>query len=788
MKRLTRQVKSGVQRGETSRLTDLAKIRGSWIELVICSLLLLVTIAAFWPVWRCDFVKYDDAEYVTENPQVAAGLAWRGCQWAFSTFHAGNWHPVTWLSHMLDCRLFGLNPGAHHLTNLFFHVASAILLFLAFKRMTGVWRQSAFVAALFALHPLHVESVAWVSERKDVLSTFFFMLTLLAYSRYTEIKTEHGKQKAESVSPTSSQPPSSIFYILALACFAFGLMSKSMLVTLPFVLLLLDYWPLKRFQLSTLWRLLLEKLPFFLLSIASSFITIRAQRSGGAVVPANLVPFTSRMGNALISYFRYLRKTVWPDDLAVFYPYTVTPPLWQVVAAGIFLTAISILAVVLIRRRPYLWIGWLWFLGTLVPVIGLVQVGGQSMADRYSYVPLIGIFIMLVWWTVDFTAVKPRWALVQWAVALVVLVGCFGMTRRQLHYWRNTEQLFTQALRVTKGNYIVHAIWGGVLYKQGRLDEAIAQYQASLQFHPANGEIHDSLGCALLEQGKLDEATWHMQQAVRINPNLASAHNDLGQALAQQGRREEAVTQFETAVQLDPELPDAHNNLANVLFAQKKYVDAEFHYRAALRLKPDFVPAHHNLGMVLSALGKTEEASAEFAAALRIEPGYAPTQFALAELLLKQGRKTEAIKWLAAMARNQPDNAEAHYRLGQLLAGDGQMGEAIQHLRQTVNLKPDWVPVLNELAWKLATYPDARFRDGQQAVDLASRAVQLTHTNDAVVLDTLAAGFAEAGRFDEAVKWAQQALNAAQAAGQKDLGSQVQEHLKLYQLHRPYRE
>ncbi len=902
--------------------------------LLICLALALLTLTAYWPVWRCDFVRYDDHEYVTENEQIHAGLTWRGVRWAFSTFHAGNWHPVTWLSHMLDCQLYGLKPAGHHVTNLLLHIANTLLLFGVLRRMTGAFWRCAFVAALFALHPLHVESVAWVAERKDMLSTFFWMLTLWAYARYAEAPRGKGVEEIQNPKPAADLAPLfpfspfPSFYLLAFACFALGLMSKPMLVTLPFVLLLLDYWPLRRFELSTikhhpaaLFRLFLEKLPFFFLSAASSMITLRAQRSGGAIVPTELVPVINRVGNALIAYGGYLYKTIWPADLAVLYPLTLTTPPWQALGAGLFLTVASILVASSMRRRPYLPVGWLWYLGTLVPVIGLLQVGGQSMADRYSYVPLIGVFIMLVWLVADFIAVAPRRVRVIGPVAAAVLLACAGATLAQLRHWRNSEALFRQALSVTRNNVVMyhnlsltvtnqqekikwletavridphyaeaHSSLGLALASEGKLDDAIAHYRQAIRFKPKYLDAHNNLGlalkrlgrydeamaefnaalklnpdseaahvnlggtlldqgraeeamahlrralqintnsalahnglgaaldslgqhqealahyqaalrlkpddadalnnlaAALLDQGKTDEALNHLQAVIRFNSNSADTYNNLGIAFTRRGQISEAIANFEKAIELNPNKPDTHHNLGSLFYDQAKYDKAVTHEQAALQLKPDLISARYLLGKALIALGRTEEAAAAFAAVLQARPDDMQSQLAMAELSLKQGRKADAIKWCDAVAANQPANAQAQFRLGQLLVGAGQAEAAVKHLRAAVRLKPDWLPALNELAWKLATLPDARLRDGKQAVEFASRAVQLTRTNDAVVLDTLAAGLAEAGRFDEAVITAQQAMTIAQTAGQNDLVIQIRKHLEFYHSRRSYQE
>jgi tetratricopeptide (TPR) repeat protein len=561
-------------------------------------LLALITLLAYLPAARDGFVNYDDQDYVTENSVVQKGLTWTGIKWAFTTGHACNWHPLTWLSHMADCELFGLNPGAHHFVNVLFHTVNAVLLLLLLFRMTGALWPSAFIAALFAWHPLHVESVAWISERKDVLSTFFALLTLLAYTRYAQKKSsvERRASRADTTVPALDSRLWTFDYTLALFFFALGLMSKPMLVTLPFVMLLLDYWPLKRvtsdqWQVSKVMRLALEKWPFFLLAIVSCVVTflVQSQRSGEAVASLELVPLHYRFCNALTSYGLYLLKMVWPVGLAVFYPLPghLTWLLMAATASAVVLVIISSFVWRAGRAHAYLPVGWLWFLGTLVPVIGLVQVGAAALADRYTYIPSIGVFIAV---TFGICGLADRFQFPKKAIAtaaVLILAICLMLTENQLRYWHDSETLFAHALAVTKNNHVAHVNLGVALEQKGKLNEALAEYRAAEQLAPELYHIHNNLGNLLDNLGHPKEALIEYRWAVLLNPGLPSLHNGAGMVLVELKRYDEALSQFKEAARLDPTYPWAHFEIGKLRLKQGRDAEAIDEFRAALRIDPN---------------------------------------------------------------------------------------------------------------------------------------------------------------------------------------------------------
>jgi tetratricopeptide (TPR) repeat protein len=654
-------------------------------------LLMLATIALYWPATRCDFINLDDPDYVTENARVQGGLTWEAVKWAFCNIEqASYWAPLTWLSHELACQLFGLNPWGHHLVNVLLHAANVALVFLVFQRMTGATWRSLVLAALFGWHPLRVESVAWVTERKDVLSTLFWMLTLWAYVKYVEAG-KIGNSKSRT------------WYGAALVMFVCGLMSKAMLVTTPFVLLLLDYWPLKRitndeWRIAKVKTLLLEKIPFFVLATAASVVTFVAQKEGGAVKMVEYLPLGARVGNALISYCRYLWDMFWPTKLGVFYPHPGYWPLGEVLLAGAVLCGISLFVFLKRRQYPFMLMGWLWFVGTLVPVIGLVQVGGQAMADRFTYVPSLGVLIIAVWGAHELTG---GWRYQK--VALVVLgsasiVLCIGLTRQQLGYWKDSETLFRHTIEVTDNNYIAYNNVGDALLHQGQTNEAITQFQAAIRINPYDAEAHYNLGVAFFNKSQADEAITQFQAAIRLRPDYALAHNNLGAALLGKGQADEAISQYQETIRLKPDYATAYFNLGVALFNQGQIGNAVSQFQTAIRLKPDYAEAHINLGAALLDQGQIGGAIGQYQEAIRLKPGYAEAHYDLGVAFLKQGRNDEAITQFQAAIRLKPDYPGSHCDLGVALLSLGQTDGAITQFQTALRLKPDYAIAQSNLA------------------------------------------------------------------------------------------
>ena len=672
-----------------------------WLILGVCVFLIAITWLVFGQTLSHEFVNFDDHVYVYENPVITGGLTLPGIVAAFTHSHARNWHPLTTISHMLDCQLFGLNAGGHHFTNVFLHTIAVVLLFLVLRQMTGgpsrtgsLW-PSAFVAALFAIHPLHVESVAWISERKDVLSGVFFMLTLSAYVRY-------------------ARQPSVARYIMMSILFACGLMSKPMLVTLPLVLLVLDYWPLgrgwgmeisgersevrrERSVVSGQWSvvsrrwsvvrgLVVEKIPLFALSTASCLATLLVQRQAAGSI--DQLPFAWRVNNAIVTCVAYIWQMLWPVKLAVFYPHPDNRLLlWQIFLALALLIAITVAVIALRQKRPYLITGWLWYLGMLVPVIGLVQVGEQARADRYTYLPQVGLYLALTWTIVDLSASWRRRQEILGVAAATLITALTWRAWIQASYWKNSETLWTHTLAVTSDNDVAH----------------------------------NNLGFIFLRRGDLDEAISHFQTALNIRANNPQTHYNLGSALV-------------------------HNNLGNALVRKKLVDEAITHYEKAVELRPDYADGHYNLGSALLQEGRIDEAIAHW-------------------------QKTVSI---------QPNDAEAHTTLGDALLRKGEIGEAITHYEKALEIAPHSILTLNNLAWALSTCPDASLRNGAKAIELAQKADQLAGGQNPIFIRTLAAAYAENGRFNDAIETAQRALQLATAQGDFALASKLEKDLDLY--------
>lgn len=556
---------------------------------VVSLFLILATLTVYWQVRNHEFIGYDDDGYVTENPRVHNGLTLKNIIWAFESTHKSNWHPLTWLSHMLDVQLFGMNPGGHHMTSVLFHILNSLLLFAVFNRMTGKLWQSGFIAAMFALHPLHVESVAWVAERKDVLSTFFGMLTLWSYARY-----------AEHPDINRSLP--------VIGFFALSLMAKPMLVTLPFVLLLLDYWPLRRAKIRSsdddagniqpkllAFLLIWEKIPLFILSLASSFATFFVQKKGGAIGTFDTHPFFIRVSNALVSYTKYIQKMIWPDNLAVLYPHPASIYWWQVIGAFVLLSTITFLAIRYLKRFPWLGVGWFWYLGTLVPVIGLVQVGTQAMADRYTYVPLIGLFIILAW---GVPQLEDRWRhktkLIS-AILATLFPIIITTSWIQARYWQNSITLFRHTLDVTSANFVIQNNLGFELALQGRTDDAIKHYKEALRINPDFEMSYINLGKALLSQGKLDKSINYYQALLTMKPSYAGIHHNLGIMLLRKGEIDNAIFHFREALRIRYDYAEVYNSLGAAMVFKGEITEAIIHFKEALRIRPDFSDAEKNL-------------------------------------------------------------------------------------------------------------------------------------------------------------------------------------------------
>ncbi|SPE30404.1 Tetratricopeptide TPR_2 repeat protein [Candidatus Sulfopaludibacter sp. SbA6] len=652
---------------------------GLWLALA----LFVATLGFYAQVRDYEFVNYDDPAYVTDNIHVRSGLTRESVAWAFSTGYESNWFPLTWLSHMLDCQLFGLKSGLHHLTSVLLHAFSAVLLFALLHRLTRALWRSLFVAFVFALHPLHVESVAWIAERKDVLGALFWVVTLWTYLNYTKHRS-FGRY---------------LVVILALCC---GLMSKPMIVTLPFVALLLDWWPLRRFAVR---GVILEKIPLLALSIAGSIVTYVVQRHGGSVVSIAQIPIAARAGNALASYAVYAGKIFWPANLAVFYPYSTEGILWKGLAAGAVLAGITALVLREMSRRPYLAVGWLWYLGTLVPVIGLIQVGAQARADRYTYIPMIGISLILAWGMAE---ACERWPNGRRALAILSITVCLGWavaTWLNIRYWQNSLTLFQHAIEVTDDNYIAYNNLGVALRQAGEFAEAIANFERAVSIRPEEAEAQDNLGEALLAAGRTSEATPHIEAALRVRPGFMKAHIDLGSAMIGEGRVEEAASQYRLAIQLQPESDEAHYGLGGVLMEQGRKEEALPHLRRALphlieavRTNPEDADAHYNLGRVFGILGEPDRAIAQFGDTVRLRPGDAEAHFNLGIALAARARLNEARDEFAAAVRLRPDYVKAHLNLGGILGSLGEYDEAVREFSEALRLEPDSIEARDNLS------------------------------------------------------------------------------------------
>lgn len=671
-----------------------------------------LTLAVFHPLRGFQFVSWDDPFYVTENPHVLAGLTGDGVRWALTAGAEFYWHPLTWLSHMLDVQVFGLWAGGHHLVNLGLHLATSLLLLAALYRMTGALGRSAFVAAVFAVHPLHVESVAWVAERKDVLSGLGWALTLCAYTLYM-------------------RRPGGWRWGLVVAGFAVGLMAKPMIVTLPVALLLLDVWPLRRLETAAggdrpaglargvraLLPLVREKTLLFALALLAGGATFLYQYHAAAVRSLDTFPLSARLGNALVSYATYLRSTVWPSGLAGFYPYPRTLPWATVAGAAVLLLGVSAL-VWRVRRHRYMVVGWLWFLVTLLPVIGVIQVGDQAMADRFMYVPIVGLLLMAAWGLPDLGRALgvERWAgrtgaaAGGAALASLAVLALAWVASGQVSHWRDSEALWRRAAAVTRDNQRAHANLGILYANQGRVDEAVAELSEAVRIVPGAADLHNRLGALRLQQGRVQEAREAFARAVGLWPHYADAHNNLGSALEREGRLADAVAQYREAVRLRPDYAVARDNLATALAGQGLLDEAVREGQEAVRVAPGFVQARNNLGLILVGAGRPREAIEQYEAALRIAPDYAVARANLAGAYGLVGRFEEASQAYRDALRQDPRRPDWHFQLALTLHRLGDTATAVEHLGAALAIDPAFLPARRALEALDAGSPSASRR------------------------------------------------------------------------------
>ncbi len=641
--------------------------------------LFVITAVVYAPVTTFQFVNYDDTDFVTANPIVQAGFTTKGFMWAWTSEVARNWHPVTMFSHMFDCWLFKLQPWWPHLVNALLHATNTALLFMLLSRLTGaIWR-SATVAALFALHPMHVESVAWVSERKDVLSTLFWFLTALAYGRYA-----------------MGGPKRGWFYGLSLVLCALGLMSKPMLVTLPFTLLLLDFWPLKRMaSLAAIPKLVLEKVPFLILSAALCVITFRIQKEGGAVLGLESFSLGSRIGNSLVSYLRYIEKMFWPHDLAALYLRHGEWPVWIVSISALVLLAITGVVLTQWRQRPWLTVGWLWYAGTLVPVAGFVQVGMQAMADRYTYVPFTGLFVILVWGGFE---VLERGSATRFAPGLSVaaLVVLAGLTVHQEFYWKDSEALFKRMIDATPDNYMARYNLGNFYSRQQRTTEAISNLTIAVEEEPNYAAAHNNLGALFLDQKRFDEAVEQYRTALRINSdylyefNLANALADTASARHDSNLFNEAVSTYRKALDMNPGAALTHFNLALTLQSAGRATEALGEFEQTVKLDPDKVDAWVKIGIIDSTQGRMPEAERAFREIIRLQPANSDARGWLGNALAEQGKFTEAIPSYEASLKLNPNDSRTEFNLALTYMKIGKQAEAADHFRQALRIDPNY--------------------------------------------------------------------------------------------------
>jgi protein O-mannosyl-transferase len=718
--------------------------RSGWL---ICIALAGITLAVFGRTVSFGFVNYDDNFYVYEAPAVMNGLTPDGMARAFTQGSLANWDPLTTLSHALDYQIYGLNAGGHHLTNVLLHMASVVLLFLALRKLTGATWRSALVAALFAIHPLRAESVAWVTERKDVLSGLFFMLTLGAYARYVE------------------GPPKLSRYLAVVACFVMGLMSKAMLVTMPAVLLVLDYWPLGRCPRSgdetagASWtRLLAEKIPLFALSAAAGVVNILTQKSSGAISTLASCPMGLRLENAVVSVATYLWQMFCPVRLAALYPFPLGGlPAGLVVVSILVVAGISAAVISCRRARPYLLAGWLWYLVMLLPVIGLIQAGSQAHADRYTYLPQIGLYFALAWTAGSWLAGRPHCLPLAGGLAGAVIAVLAVCAFNQASYWRDSETLWRHDLACAADSALARNDLGLAIMNEGRRREAMDEFRKALALQPDYFEAHNNLGLALVGGGQIEDAMGEFRKAIQAQPDRASAHNNLGSALLDSGQVDQALAEFQVAIKLSPDYAQAHNNLSRVLVRMGRLDEAIAELQTTLKLQPGLADSHFNLGNAFMLEHRAAEAMEQYQMAVKLDPNLVAARYDLAILLWRQGQLDEAIAQFNACLAVQPNFSQA---------------------RRALEL----------IAWNMATSPNDSARDGGKALALAQQLSNHPGAPTPTELATLAAAYAELGQYTKAALTVGQAKELAGAQTNLDLVAALQQQAETYQSGRPFRD
>jgi tetratricopeptide (TPR) repeat protein len=729
-----------ITRCQQSLQLSAARPKG-WLSFFICLGLALAVGIVFGQTVRYEFINYDDDLYIYENPAVTGGFDLHKIAWVFMHNNGfDGWFPLTDVSHMLDWQFYGPNAGGHHLTNVLLHTATVILLFLVLQKTTGATWRSAFVATFFAIHPLRVESVAWVAERKDVLSGLFFVLTLWMWARYAQKRPVAEIQKSSAGKfPWFPDPRQwTLDYCLALVFFALGLLSKPMLVTLPFILLLLDRWPLNRMshlavypprlRLQAWLGLILEKTPFLLFSVAMCMVTVLSQKT--LVLMAKTSSLSWRLGNILQAYVDYMKHMVYPAGLHLLY----SPPethleIVSLVLSILILGFISAGTIVGRRKYPYLMVGWLWYLGMFVPVIDIVQVGVQARADRYTYLPQIGLYIVIVWGTVELCGSWRFRRVVLGSAAGIIVAALMTTAYVQTKYWKNSVSLWEQTLAYTPQSYIAHCNLGIVLANQGQLDEAIQHFDRALQFKPDDLKVYNNLGKVLMAQGKLNEAVQAFDRAQQINPEDATAWNNLGVAFAAQGKPDEAIQHYERSLRIQPNYVDALYNLGNALMTQGRLDEAAHEYEQALQLNPNFAEVHCNFGLVLARQGKLDEAVQHYNRAIQLKSDYADARNNLAGLLAAQQKMNEAAQYYEQALQINPNNVDALNNLGVILARQGKLAEAVQDFDRALHLNPEDASTCNNIGIALASQGklDEAIQYFQKALSLATR-----HNNTAL--------------------------------------------------------